>query len=189
MKTTSRAFLKGALLVVTLMTASLSAQAQEMKYKVGDRVEVHTFMASTYPGSEKYAKWRKGTIVRLDNPENRFGAYIVTLDADGSEFRVRFVDTQFIRAKKATDAKAIDEKARRPNRNQSNQSSSNSIDVQKQLSSAWRNLTTKYALRSEGQKTAESDRLFGSRAGRYQAACSLAHELRPTVPARLNNER
>jgi hypothetical protein len=75
----------------------VSPQGETRQFRVGDRVEVDTFMAGTYPGSEKYATWRKGIIVRLDKPENRFGQYVIKLDEDGSEFRVRFVDKQWIR--------------------------------------------------------------------------------------------
>ena len=75
----------------------VSAQGQTRQFEIGDRVEVDTFMAGTYPGSEKYATWRKGIIVGLDRPENRFGQYVIKLDEGGSEFRVRFVDTQWIR--------------------------------------------------------------------------------------------
>jgi hypothetical protein len=93
----------GALFLVA--DSRVSAQGETRQFKVGDRVDVDTFSA----GSEKYATWREGKIIRLDNPDNRFGAYIIKLDKDGSEFRVRFVDMQFIRAPQETAAKTIDD--------------------------------------------------------------------------------
>jgi len=84
-------------LAVTSSLPNCRVSAQGQRFNIGDTVEVDTFMAGTYPGSEKYATWRKGVIVRFDQPENRFGAYVVKLDQDGTEFRVRFVDRQWIR--------------------------------------------------------------------------------------------
>jgi hypothetical protein len=70
-------------------------------------VEVDTFQHGNYAGSEKNATWRKATVIRLYNPEDRFGGYIVKVDEDGHEMRLRFVDTQWIRAVQGTDAPAV----------------------------------------------------------------------------------
>src|SRR5207253_2963568 len=81
----------------------VTAQAGTQQFKVGDRVEVDT-MYSQDPA--KSVSWRKGTIVKLYNPEDRFGGYIIKADEDGHEMRNRFVDTKWIRAVQGTDAKA-----------------------------------------------------------------------------------
>src|SRR5436190_16358224 len=115
MKTTSYGVLIPAL-VITVAFAALSlvasarvtAQGDTPHFKVGDRVEVDTFQHGNYPGAEKNATWRKGTIVKLYNPEDRFGGYIVKVDEDGHEMRLRFVDPQWIRAPQGTDAPAAD---------------------------------------------------------------------------------
>ncbi|MDX6528798.1 MAG: hypothetical protein QOH41_1088 [Blastocatellia bacterium] len=69
-------------------------------------MEVDTFQHGNYPGAEKNATWRKATIIRLYTPEDRFGGYIVKVDEDGREMRLRFVDTQWMRAPQGSDAPA-----------------------------------------------------------------------------------
>jgi hypothetical protein len=104
------AVVTAALVVLSLVGISrVAAQGQAHQFKVGDRVEVDTFMRGDYPGSDKMAKWRTGTVVRLDKPEDRFGAYIVKVDESGGEMRVRFVDSRWIRTPQGADAKAADE--------------------------------------------------------------------------------
>jgi hypothetical protein len=95
-----------ALTALALVTSSRVTAQGETHYKVGDRVEVDTFQHGNYPGAEKNATWRKATIIRLYNPEDRFGGYIVKVDEDGREMRLRFVDTQWMRAPQGTDAPA-----------------------------------------------------------------------------------
>jgi len=115
MKTTSfRVLIPVLVVAVTLIALSLvassraTAQGDSHQFKVGDRVDVDTFQHGNYPGAEKNATWRKGTIVKLYNPEDRFGGYIVKVDEDGHEMRLRFVDPQWIRAPQGTDAPAAD---------------------------------------------------------------------------------
>jgi hypothetical protein len=91
-----------------LANSRVSAQG-ETQFKVGDPVETEILKTGTYPGSEKYAIWRKGRVVRLNNPEDRFGGYVIKLDKDGSEFYVRFIDKQWIRAPQGADANVIDD--------------------------------------------------------------------------------
>jgi hypothetical protein len=62
MKGTSRTLLNVGLLGIALMTASVSAQAQEPKYKVGDRVEFDVLQT----GDPARAQWKKATIIRID---------------------------------------------------------------------------------------------------------------------------
>ena len=115
MKTTSfRVLIPVLVVAVTLIALSLvassraTAQGDTHQFKVGDRVDVDTFQHGNYPGAEKNATWRKGTIVKLYNPEDRFGGYIVKVDEDGHEMRLRFVDPQWIRAPQGTDTPAAD---------------------------------------------------------------------------------
>ena len=61
------------------------------------------------PHPENSTYWRKGTVVRLYDPEDHFGGLIIKMDEDGLEFRHRFVDKQWIRAVQGTDAKAADD--------------------------------------------------------------------------------
>src|SRR5437764_11236282 len=116
MKTRNHKILIPALVVaVALMALSLvrssrvNAQAATQQFKVGDRVEVDT-MWSQHP--EKSTSWRKGTVVRFYDPEDRFGGLIIKMDEDGHEFRHRFVDTQWIRAAQGADAPAAENKTR-----------------------------------------------------------------------------
>lgn len=113
MKTTSYSVLIPALgLALTLTALSLAtssrvtAQAQTQPFKVGDRVEVDT-MWSQHP--ETSTSWRKGTVVRLYDPEDRFGGLIIKMDEDGREFRHRFVDKQWIRVAQGADPKIADD--------------------------------------------------------------------------------
>ena len=115
MKTSSHKIFIPALVVgVTLMALSLvassraNAQGETHQFKVGDRVEVDTNYTAGSSDPKKSMYWRKGTIVKLYAPEDRFGGYILKMDEDGREFRNRFVDTQWIRAVQGTDAPAAD---------------------------------------------------------------------------------
>src|ERR1051326_403992 len=110
-KKTDRAFISAfvatvALTTFFLVTASRAvAQNETPQFKVGDRVEIDT-MFSQHP--EQSTSWRKGTIVRLYDPEDtRFGGFIIKMD-DGREWRHRFIDTQWIRPPQGTDAPAAD---------------------------------------------------------------------------------
>jgi hypothetical protein len=78
------------------------AQATTQQFKVGDSVDVDT-MFSQHP--ETSTSWRKGTVVRFYDPEDRFGDLIIKMD-DGREWRHRFVDKQWIRPSQGTDAPA-----------------------------------------------------------------------------------
>ena len=98
--------LAATLIALSLVTSSRATAQGDARFKVGDRVEVDTFQHGNYPGAEKNATWRKATIVRLYNPEDRFGGYIVKVNEDGREMRLRFVDTQWIRAPQGADAPA-----------------------------------------------------------------------------------
>jgi hypothetical protein len=89
MKRTSYGALTIALVVVVALAAlslaggsRVRAQDEERQFKVGDRVEIDTFMRSNPqdPANDKIAVWRKGTVVRLHNPEEHFGSYVVKLD-------------------------------------------------------------------------------------------------------------
>jgi hypothetical protein len=64
------------LLVAVPASSALNVFGQEMKYKVGDRVEVDSMMSSD-PGNAKY---KAGTIVAIDDARPYDKAYIVTLD-------------------------------------------------------------------------------------------------------------
>ncbi len=94
-------------LVATLAVvfACVLVGAQEQRFKVGDRVEVDTFMRGDYEGADKYAEWRKGTVTGFFNPEGRFGGYVVKID-QGREMQIRFVDTRWIRTPQTGDADA-----------------------------------------------------------------------------------
>src|SRR5438132_6206708 len=77
-----------ALAVLSLVGSSRATAQGDPRYKVGDRVEVDTFMHGWgWPGAEKSAVWRKGTVIKLYDPEDRFGGYIVKVDEDGREMR------------------------------------------------------------------------------------------------------
>jgi len=94
-----------ALIALALATSSRGiAQATTQQFKVGDRVEVDT-MFSQHP--ETSTSWRKGTVARFYDPEDRFGGLIIKLE-DGREWRHRFVDKQWIRTPQGTDAPAAD---------------------------------------------------------------------------------
>ena len=96
-----------ALVALSLMTSSrVIGQATTQQFKAGDRVEVDT-MWSQHP--ETSTSWRKGTVVRFYEPEDRFGGLIIKMDEDGHEFRHRFVDKQWIRTVQGTDPKAADD--------------------------------------------------------------------------------
>ena len=94
---------------VAMMAAAIlvgsRATAQAQRLKVGDRVEVDTLMHGNYPGAEKNATWRKATVTQIYSPESQFGGYVVRVDEDGREMRIRFVDTQWIRNPQGTDEK------------------------------------------------------------------------------------
>jgi hypothetical protein len=120
MKTTSHTVLIRALVVTVALTAlflvtssRVIAQGETPQFKVGDRVEIDTNY--TAGGADRIAKsisWRKGTIIRLYDPEDhRFGGYILKMDEDGHEWRNRFIDTQWIRAAQGTDAPAANNPA------------------------------------------------------------------------------
>src|SRR6266850_3332284 len=111
MKTSSYKTLIPALVItVALMALSLAISSRviaqgDTRFKVGDRVEVDT-MFSQHP--ETSTSWRKGTIIRLYDPEDhKFGGFIIKMD-DGREWRHRFIDTLWIRAPQGTDAPAAD---------------------------------------------------------------------------------
>ncbi len=95
-------------ILTQLGNSPVSAQGQTRQFNVGDRVEIDTFLRGDYPGADKLAKWRIGTVIRLDNPEDRFGAYIVKVDEDGSEMRIRMVDKRWIRVPMNANAKPAD---------------------------------------------------------------------------------
>jgi hypothetical protein len=105
-----------ALVLITILAvvfACVWVGAQEQRFKVGDRVEVDTFMRGDYEGADKYAEWRKGTVTAFFNPESRFGGYVVKIDQGqdkGKEMQIRFVDTRWIRTPQTPDANAGDEK-------------------------------------------------------------------------------
>ena len=75
-------------------------QDKDIKFNVGDRVEVDTFMRGDYAGSDQYARWRPGKIIGIENAQDRLGFYVVQVDEDGSEMRIRFRtrDVRWIRA-------------------------------------------------------------------------------------------
>ena len=87
------------------MTA-IGAVAQPQKYKVGDRVEVDTLYTSPQSDPSKSLYWRKGTVTEIYSPESRFGGYVIRMDGDRREYRVRFVDPQWIRPAKGDQAAA-----------------------------------------------------------------------------------
>ena len=94
-----------ALIALSLATSSRVIAQGDTRFKVGDRVEVDT-MFSQHP--ETSTSWRKGTIIRLYDPEDyKFGGFIIKMD-DGREWRHRFIDTQWIRAPQGTDAPTAD---------------------------------------------------------------------------------
>jgi hypothetical protein len=106
-----RLFIPLFIVVVTLIALSgvtgsrVIAQGEAPKFKVGDRVDIDT-MYSQDPS--KSTSWRTGTIVKLYNPEDHFGGYIIKMDEDGHEARNRFVDTKWIRAAQGNGATAAD---------------------------------------------------------------------------------
>ena len=108
MKTSSHKIFIPALVVAAFMALSLAtnsrvnAQAATQQFKVGDQVEVDT-MFSQHP--ETSTSWRKGTVVRFYEPEDRFGGLIIKMD-DGREWRHRFVDKQWIRTPQGAEAPA-----------------------------------------------------------------------------------
>lgn len=71
-----KSFASVLLLTSALMISALSAIAQEMKYKVGDRVEIDTMKSS----DPRNAKYKAGTIVAIDDARPYDKAYIITLD-------------------------------------------------------------------------------------------------------------
>ena len=102
---TKRMNLQGAAFLLTLtmfLAGAVFAQNQSPQFKVGDRVETDTLYSSMNP--EKSMFWGKGTIVKMDNPEEHFGSYTIKLDKDSQLMTVRFIDTQWIRPLKETNA-------------------------------------------------------------------------------------
>jgi len=63
------------LLSAAFLLLAFDASAQKPKYKVGDRVEVDIIMSTT----PAYAKWKKGTITRVDTSVSSM-AYTVQID-------------------------------------------------------------------------------------------------------------
>jgi hypothetical protein len=113
MKSTNRKVLIFALLATTaalgltlLATSHVTAQGPEIKFKVGDHVEVDTLYSSTKPEESMF--WRAGTIIKIVDPENRFGHYVIKLDKDGHEMVFRFIDTQWIRPPQNADNQPAD---------------------------------------------------------------------------------
>jgi hypothetical protein len=68
------------LLAVAIFCAAAPARAQARTYKVGDRVEVDANGASP-----EYAKWRPGTVVRIEMWEGSVAGYVIRTD-DGVEY-------------------------------------------------------------------------------------------------------
>ena len=77
-----------------LATSQVTAQRPEIKFRVGDHVEVDTLYSKN---PEKSVFWRKGTIVKMDDLQEHFGSYTVKLDIEGYLMTVRFIDTEWIR--------------------------------------------------------------------------------------------
>lgn len=75
-------------------------QDKDIKFKVGDQVEVDISMRGDYAGADKYAQWRPGKITGIENPNDRLGYYVVQVDEDGRELHIRFRtrDVRWIRA-------------------------------------------------------------------------------------------
>jgi len=73
------------LAILALGFASL-AHAQEIKYKVGDHIEVDTLMSSSPAG----ASYQKGTIVGIDDANPADKAYLVVLDSNPN-YRMRYI--------------------------------------------------------------------------------------------------
>jgi ribosomal protein L21E len=95
----------GLLLIATLALSAISVFAQDMKYKVGDRVEIDTMKSS----DPRNAKYKTGTIVAIDDARPYDKAYIVTLDeSPAQKFRyiVRDYTTHWIRDMQGGDAGA-----------------------------------------------------------------------------------
>jgi hypothetical protein len=90
---------------VTLLSGSrLAAQQPPIHYKVGDRVEVDTMYTPPQMDPSKSTSWRKGTVTEIYSPESRYGGYVIRMDGDRREYRVRFVDPQWIRPAKGEQA-------------------------------------------------------------------------------------
>jgi hypothetical protein len=88
-----------------LATSQVTAQRPEVEFKVGDHVEVDTLYSKN---PEKSVFWKKGTIVKMDDPKEHFGSYTVKLDQDGSLMTVRFIDTEWIRPAQSADNQPAD---------------------------------------------------------------------------------
>jgi hypothetical protein len=78
-----------------LATSQATAQRPEIKFKVGDHVEVDTLYTSDHPENSMW--WRAGTIVEIVDPESPYGHYVVKLDKDGREMTFRWASPQWIR--------------------------------------------------------------------------------------------
>lgn len=119
MKSTNRKVLIFALLATTaalgltlLATSHVTAQGPEIKFKVGDHVEVDTLYSSTKPEESMF--WRAGTIIKIVDPENRFGHYVIKLDKDGHEMVfASLIRNGFVRLKTLTTSPPIKTNSRR----------------------------------------------------------------------------
>ena len=76
---TNRIVVAGLMLITALAIGGLNAQAQEPKFKVGDRVEVDIFMISTSSPAEKQ-NWKKGTVTSVDQRPGYRPMYVVQVD-------------------------------------------------------------------------------------------------------------
>ncbi|HRH45707.1 MAG TPA: hypothetical protein PKY82_28965 [Pyrinomonadaceae bacterium] len=86
------------LIIFAVLTLQAFAQNYGPKFKVGDSVEVDTLQTSKDP--EKSLFWRTGKIIKVNDPENPYGSYIVKLDKDGREMVFSFTWTQWMRPPK-----------------------------------------------------------------------------------------
>ena len=119
-------FILAVAFVAAALITSSRASAQSPKFKVGDRVEVDTFMRSNWrdPANDKNAVWRIGTVTEIYSPESQFGGYIIKMDEDRREMRIRFVDTQWIRTPQGTDSKTANDN-KTPDERDANQNPTN----------------------------------------------------------------
>jgi ribosomal protein L21E len=96
--------------VVAFALSATRAHGQEMKYKVGDRVEVDVMQSS----DPKNAEYRKATIVGIDDARPTDKAYLVQIDGEGSKQRryiVRDYTKHWIRGVQGGEADAKPETA------------------------------------------------------------------------------
>jgi hypothetical protein len=93
------------LILAMFLAGAVFAQNQIPQFKVGDRVEVDTLYSMN---PEKSPFWSNGTIVKTDDPKEHFGSYTIKLDKDGHMMTLRFIDTQWIRLLKETNAGSAD---------------------------------------------------------------------------------